>query len=260
MSHYMTGEQYRASEGISRSQLAILLNKTPYHFIHREDHDNDTPSLLFGRAAHKIILEPNKFDEEFVIAPEVDRRTKEGREIWNAFVEENEGADILTSEDYEKLVDMANAFRDNPLAYSLIKGGKMETSWFWQDADTGEVCKIRPDCLNVVDGVHYIIDYKTTDSCANGHFERSVKKYNYKLQAGMYREGMFHNTFENYVFVFIAQEKTYPYAVRVYQCTSEFCNEGYDQFRFALNLYHDCKVNNEWPGYDNTQLVEEGSE
>jgi len=258
MEKYMTGDEYRGEEGISRSQLAILLNKTPYHFFHREDHDNDTPSLLFGRAAHKIILEPDTFEEEFMVAPEVDRRTKEGREIWNDFIDENQGADVLTVADYDKLVDMANAFRDNSEAMSLIDGGQMETSWFWTDEETGEVCKVRPDCLSVKNGVHYIIDYKTTDSCEDGHFERSVKKYNYKLQAGMYREGMFQNTFEDYVFVFIAQEKNYPYAVRVYYCTDEFCNEGYDQFRYALNLYHDCKVSGKWPGYDTATLVEEG--
>lgn len=257
---YITNEEYRSAEGISRSQLAILINKTPFHFKYAKEaeKDFDSPALIFGRAAHKIILEPDTFEKEFVIAPYVDRRTKVGRDIWDAFTEDNKGKDIITEEDSDKLVDMLNAFRQNELACKLIHGGTFETSWFWTDEETGEKCKVRPDCLNNVDGVNYIIDYKTTDSCEDGHFERSVKKYNYKLQAGMYREGMFQNTFEDFQFVFIAQEKTAPYAVRVYFCTDEFMNEGYDQFRYAINLYHDCKTTGNWYGYDTATLVEEG--
>ena len=256
----MTQTEYRKHDGVSRTELMTLLDKTPLHFKYEHDHptENDTPSLLFGRAVHKMILEPDYFDDEFVVAPQVDRRTKEGRDLWNAFIENNKGKDVISDDDYSKIVEMKNAFDANPVARRLLNGGVFETSWFWKDEATGEVCKIRPDCINVLDGVRFIIDYKTTDSCQDGHCERSVKKYGYKFQAGMYREGMFQNTFEDYKFIFIAQEKTAPYAVRIYTCTDEFMNEGYDQFRLAIGTYHACKESGDWYGYSNTTLIEEG--
>ena len=71
----------------------------------------------------------------------------------------------------------------------------------------------------------------------------------------MYREGVFQNTFEEYGFAFIAQEKKAPFAVRVYVCNEDFINEGYDQFRQALNTYHWCKEHGLWYGYEGAEGI-----
>lgn len=259
----MTNKEYREHEGISRSQLFTIINQTPLHFKYQLDHPKeDTASLAFGRAAHKMMLEPEDFFNEFAVAPNVDKRTKTGKEEWNTFCEENAGKEVISQLDYETICDMKKAIDADPNASKFLKGIH-EQSYFWTDSATGEVCKVRPDCLTNIDGQNYIVDYKTTDSCADGHFERSVRKYGYKFQSGMYREGMFNNTFEDYGFVFVAQEKTPPYAVRVYMCTEAFINEGEEEFRTAINLYHYCKENNNFFGYEGfdgsiSTLVEEG--
>lgn len=261
----MTNKEYREHEGISRSSLWTILEKTPAHFHYEEEHPKeDTAALAFGRAVHKLVLEPDEFFEEFAVAPKIDRRTSSGKAEWAEFCDTNVGKEILSKEDYDTAWEMATTVRDNPIAARFLEG-LHEQSYFWTDSDTGEACKCRPDCLAEVDGKKYIVDYKTTDSCADGHFERSVRKYGYKFQAGFYREGMFQNTLDEYGFVFIAQEKSAPYAVRVYICTDEFINEGYDQFRKAIGLYHHCKETGNWFGYEGeanaiSYLVEEGEQ
>lgn len=246
----MTNKEYRQAEGISRSELFTILSKTPCHFLYETTHPKeDTPALAFGRATHKAVLEPETFSDEFAVAPKVDRRTKEGKETWNKFVEDNAGKEVITEEDFEILQDM-KAVIDRDIHASTFLNGIHEQSYFWTDEATGEKCKVRPDCIAEVDGKKYIVDYKTTDSCADGAFERSVRKYGYKFQAGMYREGYFQNTFEDVGFVFVAQEKTAPYAVRVYICSEEFLAEGYAQFREAIGIYHECKTSNHYWGYE----------
>lgn len=246
----MTNKEYRQAEGISRSELNTILTKSPMHFLYESTHPKeDTPALAFGRATHKAVLEPETFDEEFVVAPKVDKRTKEGKETWNKFVEESGGREVITEEDLETLQDM-KAVIYHDIHASTFLNGIHEQSYFWTDAATGEKCKVRPDCIAEVDGKKYIVDYKTTDSCADGAFERSVRKYGYKFQAGMYREGYFQNTFEDVGFAFVAQEKTAPYAVRVYICSEEFLAEGYAQFREAIGIYHECKTSNHYWGYE----------
>lgn len=255
----MTNKAYREHEGVSRSELNILLSKTPLHLKYAQEHpDEDSLALLEGRAAHKMILEPDTFYDEFAVAPKCDRRTKEGKETYQAFLEESEGKDVLTDESMTKITEMAEAIKLNEDAVKFLKG-EHEKSFFWTDAETGEPCKCRPDCLSVVEGKKYIVDYKTTDSCADGDFDRSVRKYGYKFQAGMYREGVFQNTFDEYGFVFVAQEKKPPYASRVYVCTDGFIQEGYAKFRKAIEQYHYCKENNDWPGYPEDILIEEES-
>lgn len=261
----MTNEEYRKHEGISRSQLSKIA-VTPMHFKYALDNPEDaTPALAFGAACHKYVLERDSFDDEYAVAPAVDRRTKEGRSAWNEFIANAGHRDPVSQDDYDKIVDMREALKANRLASSFLyaDGAKYEQSFFWTDAQTGEKVKCRPDCMTEVNGKKYIVDYKTTDSCQDGHFERDGKKYGYKLQAGMYREGVFQNTLDDYGFVFVAQEKKPPYASRVYVCSQEFINEGYDQYRELLGIYHHCKETGVWYGYEGitgepTDLIGEG--
>lgn len=245
----MTNEEYRKRKGVSRSEL-FKIKKTPLHFKYAKEHPTEpTPSLIFGAAAHKFILEPETFYDEYAVAPIVDKRTKEGKALYEEFCKESEGKTVISFSDFETIVQMSNAIDENPTARAFLTG-ECEQSFFWTDAETGEPVKCRPDCLTEFDGKKYIVDYKTTDSCEDGHFERSCRKYGYKLQAGMYREGMFQNTFEDYGFVFVAQEKAAPFATRVYICSPEFIDEGYDEYRELIGIYHYCKKTGNWYGYE----------
>ena len=254
----MTNKEYRENEAVSRSDLAVLLKETPLHFKYRKDHPKeDTSALAFGRAAHKYILEKELFSLEFAVAPLCDRRTKAGKEQYEAFLTECAGKEVITAADYEIIKEMAQAVDEDPFARAFLTG-ECEQSFFWTDKETGEKCKVRPDCITTYEGKKYIVDYKTTDSCADGAFERSVRNYGYKFQTGMYREGVFQNTFEEYGFAFVAQEKKAPYACRVYVCNDDFLIEGFEQFKKAINLYHWCKVNDCWYGYEGSEnLVSE---
>lgn len=257
----MTQNEYRATKGISRSELWKIA-KSPLHFKWAQEHpDLGSKALLFGRAVHKAVLEPCDFFSEFAIAPEVNKRTVAGREEWEGFVARNFGKDIITQDDYDVIAEMVKAVRENEMAAALLAGA-VEQSFFWTDDLTGEVCKCRTDCISEWNGEKYIVDYKTTDSCEDGHFERCCRKYGYKFQAGMYTEGVFQNTLEQYRFAFVAQEKKAPYAVRVYICTPEFVQQGYDKFRELIGIYHQCKEAGNWYGYEGpenlvTELLEE---
>lgn len=257
----MSQKAYREAEGISRSEL-FTISKTPLHFKYEQDNPKeDTKSLSFGRAAHKYILEKDDFFNDFAIEPVVDKRTKAGKEEFYAFEQSLGEKESISMEDYQKILQMYDAIQSNPVAVALLTG-EHEKDFFWVDDLTGEKCKCRPDCLSQYEGKKYIVDYKTTDSCEDGHFERSCRKYGYKFQSGMYTEGVFQNTFEQYGFVFVAQEKTAPYAVRVYFCTPEFVAQGYDQFRQLIGIYHQCKMTGNWYGYEGpenlvTELLEE---
>ncbi len=258
----MSQKEYRQAEGISRSEL-FKIARSPLHFKYAKEHPEDSPSLAFGRALHKYILEKDDFHNDFILLPEFNRRTKSGKEGYERCQEEarSSGRELVSSDDMAVIMEMYKAVMGHPMARDLLTG-EHEKDFFWVDDATGEKCKCRPDCLTEYDGNKYIVDYKSTDSCEDGHFERSCRKYGYKFQAGMYTEGVFQNTFEQYGFVFVAQEKKPPYAVRVYFCTPEFVAQGYDQFRELIGIYHSCKETGNWYGYEGamdtpTELLEE---
>lgn len=250
-------DSYDGMDGVRRSALWEI-RKSPLHYLYAVTHPKeDTAALAFGSAAHKYILETDDFFNDYVIAPECDRRTKDGKALWNKFQEElaDTGKTSVSASDYNTIREMNEAILRNPTAAALLKTGKHEIPIKWVDADTDEICKCRVDCLTEFNGEKYIVDYKTTTSCADGHFERACRTYGYKLQAAMYSEGVFNETFDDYKFAFVAQEKNPPYAVRVYYCDQGFIDEGTELFHDLLEIYHECKRSGSWPGYEDKELL-----
>ena len=248
---------YNELPAVRRSELWEI-RKSPAHYLYAVQHpEEDTPALAFGTAAHKYILEQDDFWNHYAIAPEVDRRTKDGKATWIRFVTEMEqtGKSSISISDYMMIEEMDAAIKANPTAAELLKTGQHEVPIQWNDPVTGEPCKCRPDCLTEYKGQKYIVDYKTTQSCEDGHFERSCRQYGYKLQAAMYTEGLFQTELTEYRFAFVAQEKKAPYAVRVYFCDGGFIEEGMNLFRELIGIYHDCKTKGEWPGYADMELI-----
>lgn len=248
-------QNYDQIPAVRRSDLWEL-RKSPAHYLYKVTHPEEpTAALLFGTAAHKYILEPNDFWNEFALAPDVDRRTKAGKAEWAEFVENLGDKTPISAKDLEIIQEMDKAITQNPLAAQFLRTGEHEVPIEWTDPHTGEPCKCRPDVITTYDGEDWIVDYKTTTSCANGAFEKSCRMFGYKLQAGMYTEGAFADTFKDYRFAFVAQEKTPPYAVRVYKCDVGFVLEGQDLFHDLIEIYHKCKTDGEWPGYPDAELI-----
>ena len=245
-------DRYDALPAVRRSELWEM-RKSPMHYMYAATHPSEeTAALAFGTAAHKYILEPDDFWNQYVIVPAIDRRTKAGKAAWAELMESDKTP--ISEVDYNTILEMDKAIMANPTARELLKTGDHEVPILWVDGETGEQCKCRPDCLTTYNKIPMIVDYKTTTSCEDGHFERSCRAYGYKLQAGMYTEGVFNETIENFGFAFIAQEKKPPYAVRVYFCDDGFVEEGRDMFHELIRKYHICKISGEWPGYEDKEL------
>lgn len=243
----ISNKEYREREGISSTELKKIM-KSPMHYKYWKDNpeETDTPALLFGRAAHKYILETYDFYNEFAVAPNCDKRTKEGKAQYLLFCDQSEGKDIITQEQFEQIDAMRNAMLATPFVSKLING-EHELSYFWTDEESDLDCKVRPDVLNKK--LKLIIDYKTTDNAETQRFMKQAIDLGYDLQAYMYQQGVKANLGEEYIFVFIAQEKKPPYAVNILEADENFMASGKRIFREMLNVYKECSESGNWYGY-----------
>ena len=179
----MTEKEYRSADGVSRSEL-WRMRESPEKFKWYQDHpEPPTPALLFGQVAHKLLLEPDTFDRDFAIAPDCNRRTKEGRALYNAFCDGLGDRDAILHADYQKALEMAQACRASPFVGKLLNG-EHEKPFKWVDDLTGETCKVRLDCLSEVGENLVIVDYKTTADASNEGFMRHAINYGYDFQIG----------------------------------------------------------------------------
>lgn len=244
----MTEKEYREHPAISRSEL-WKIRESPEKFKYYKDNPEEpTPALIFGQAFHKLALQPESFEEEFAVSPQVDRRTKEGKAIWAEFCEQSEGKTLITAEDYQIASEMCASLYNAPFVKKLLSGEK-EKEFFWTDDLTGEECKCRADCISSVGNVDIVSDLKSASSGDLEHFTKDSINYGYDFQAGMYTEGVEKCTGKSYSFVFIVVEKNPPYAVNVLQADELFVKRGKDLFRELIGIYHDCKTTGDWYGY-----------
>lgn len=248
----MNEREYSAAEGVRRSDL-WKINDSPEKFRWAVDHpeEDPSPSLIFGQAAHKMLLEPLDFSTEFAIKPDgVDRRTKEGKEEWARFMAVSAGKTVISMDDYVTVKDMAAKAMGDPMVAKLLDGRK-EVPFFWTDPDTGVKCKVKADCVTYLNDVPVIVDYKTCKNAKTESFQRDAYQYGYHLQAAMYTEALMRtgNLEERPMFVFICQEKDDCHSVNIITVPDDVMNYGLDTFRTLLGIYAECERTGKWFGY-----------
>jgi exodeoxyribonuclease VIII len=244
----ISNKEYRNRDGVSSTDLKKM-TKSPAHFRYWKDNpQEDTHDLLFGRAVHKYVLEKDDFFTEFAVAPNVDRRTKAGKEQFALFEVENEGKDIITQDDFDKIKAMYDALYATPFVERLLSGEK-ELSFFMEDEKTGLTVKCRPDCLSEIGDTNILIDYKSTKDASSDAFMKDAIKLNYDLQMAMYKEIAEKNLGKKYAVIFIAQEKTAPYLVNILEANEYFLKSGADMYHTYLDIYSECNETGNWYGY-----------
>lgn len=245
----MSNAEYRQKPGLSATDIKRMTQSMAHYKYFRDNpEDKDTPSLQFGRAYHKYCLEPSDFYNEFVVAPNIDRRTKAGKEEWKQFMDESFGLEIITQDTMQVLDDMRNALYATPYVKKLIHG-KHEESFFWTNKEVDVECKCRPDSYGFLGKQPICVDLKTCRCAETEAFMRDAIRLNYDIQAAHYCEGLHEHFGKEFVFVFVAQEKTPPYAVNILQSDDTFMRSGSATRLILLNDYKKCVELNEWPAY-----------
>ena len=245
----MSNADYRKREGVSASDLKKMV-KSMAHYKYFKDHpeDSDTPAFQFGRAYHKLMLEPEDFDNEFIVSPKFDRRTKEGKAAYEQFLQDAAGKEVIDEETYQTLLEMQAALYNTPFVKLLIKGDH-EKSFFWIDEETGVKCKCRPDSYGKIKDQCICVDLKTTTNAETDKFMRDSLKFGYDIQAAHYCKGLENILKKPFKFIFIAQEKTAPYLVNVLEADEYFMQSGADLRKDLLEKYKECVATDKWPGY-----------
>lgn len=244
----MTEQEYRNHPAVSRSEL-WRIHESPQKFKYLKEHPEEpTPALLFGQVFHKMALEPDTFYLEFAVMPDVDRRTKNGKQQWADFLEQAKSKIVIPADMYDQAQAMCTALEAVPFAQKLLNG-RREVPFFWVDESTGEECKCRTDCLNIQYSQPIIVDVKSTTDASTEAFTRDAIKYGYDFQAAMYSEGVLKHIQQKPLFVFIVVEKSPPYAVNILQADDLLLQRGHNLFREYIQTYHDCKKSGNWYGY-----------
>ena len=246
-----SNKAYHSNSAISKSRLANMSVNPQYYKWCLDNPQEPTDDLIFGSAFHKLVLEPETFDDEFAVMPCCDRRTKEGKIAFENFVIKANGKTIITQEQFETMCEMRDSIMTNKYAMALLKGTH-EESFYWIDEFTNIECKCRPDCYKVIKDRVIITDLKSCKNAETSAIEKDVLKYAYDLQDYMYSKGVSENLkvpIENIDFMFIFVEKKAPYQVNIVQANNLVRQMGNNLFREYIGTLKYCQESGNYYGY-----------
>ena len=251
--HSMTNEAYHLYPAVSRSALTHLL-RSPKHYWEVAINPNrvpreGTPAMQFGTAVHMAILQPSLFVTEYALAPSIARTTKAGKEAW-AFAAEG-GKQLLTTAEWDSIKGIKASILSHPAASSsLLTAGRNECTFIAKDPATGLDLKCRPD--RITDS-GWVIDLKTTQDASVTEFTRSIHKFGYHIQAAFYLHTIELATGQRPLgFIFMAAEKTAPYAVQMLRLGGASIQFGTGIIQTQLARLAECIATDTWPAYEDS--------
>jgi TusA-related sulfurtransferase len=247
---------YHSLPQVSSTQCKYIYSNSPKHFKAKYLDNPPEPSksaeMLLGSVVHSLVLTPDEVKDEFFIMPDMDMRTKAGKEVYAGAVAASAGKLVIKEEQFKIANDMADSVMSNRHARSLLDGAKTEISYFWKCPLTSLSLRSKVD--GVKDGI--LIELKTARSASPSAFERQAYNMNYDLSVAHYIQGMMRWTNGATPDVyFIVVENTSPYVCQVYKATDDFIDVGHAKWCDAVSRLEVALSTNQWRGYD---LLEDG--
>lgn len=224
----ITFTDYHTGPGLSRSDLTRLL-KTSAHW--KWGKVKETPAMRFGRAAHCCVLEPELWESRYRIP------------VKGAH---DDGRIALSPDEWAKCLAIREAVWNHRTCQDLFWEGHAERTAYWIDPGTFLLCKIRPDWS----WGKVLVDLKTAVDASPTGFVWAVRRYLYHLQAAFYVDGWEAAGGEPIEeFIFIAVEKTPPFAVGLYRLPESALMRGRELYRQGLDIFNRCLTRQSWPSY-----------
>jgi hypothetical protein len=254
-------EQYAAEPGFRASWLNKL-KISPQHFLAmKNQEDEDTPAKRLGRLIHSVFENGEKFMDTYIVEPKFTGKTKDGKESarsgeaiqakkdWYASLDAE--AVVVTSEELEVLVGIANQVKNSRLLTNMLKGSVRESSLWVDDPETGVLLQCRPD---FVTASGYIVDIKSTRQNARDFpgdiFSDKYGKRFYVLSAAHYvhcaRVAKLSKTDS---ITLLAVETHAPFGFIPYVLDIGCLGPGEQWRSHLMSIYAECLKTGVWPGY-----------
>jgi hypothetical protein len=206
--------------------------RSPKHYVKYLTTDKKpTEAMLFGSICHKLILEPQEFDKEFIVEPEFNKRTNQGKEDYQAFLTKitEQGLTAVPPATYEKAVELVAALKDSH-TYNMVKLLSKKEQRFDMTHETG-----LPVC-GYIDGVgdDFNLEVKIVSSADTDDIIRDFYKMKYHIQAAIY------NWANGKPIYYLVIENSFPHLGRIFKASDDYIAEGMKAFNKAMKDFQFC--------------------
>lgn len=246
----MSNSQYHGLRGVywSSSDFKYMYATSPAHFYAKyfsgqAPEKKVTDKMLLGSLVHCLFLTPQAFKEDFYVVPDLDRRTKVGKEAYEKAMIEAGSRQIVSNDMVDKAGAIVEAMRKK--FYPWMSSYQAEVSGFWRCPFSQLWMRFRADALMQ----DTLIEVKTTDSAKPSDFERHCFNMNYDLSAAHYVEGLRQLGHEIKQVVFLVVETEPPYVCERFLFGESFMQVGHDKWLDSVTKLERGLKENSWPSY-----------
>lgn len=257
--HAIGRDEYDRMEAWNFSRLRMLA-QSPKHFAHSVKYGStDSAARKLGRVIHLAVLEPEAFEDRIAVweqkvagkkpkkgeppPPPSDKIAPRNGHAWDEFQAANAGKEIVTIEERNEAIAIANALHEDEHAAPLLSGGQTEVTLSWEFGGFG--CKVRLD----LHAPGRIVELKKARSVAPRSFQNDAYKYRYHAQAAWQVDAVLIATGETCEHHVIAVEDRPPYVSQVYSYDEQAIAAGRAEYQRWLAILEECQRTKHWRGY-----------
>lgn len=274
----LSNEEYHNDRAIGCSNIKDLLTSPSDYWwnspFNPQRESEPTKAMELGTALHCLLMEPKKFEQEYIILPKLEinsnfykiesqkpnflqnfalRKAKDAKTFEYIGSKQD-----ISEKDFNHIKTAVDRVKSLSTARELLKSGVSEVSIFWKDKETGLMCKCRHDYLTP----WHSVDYKSmADKISKNKINKTIAEYQYYLQDAWYLEGLkrikefliknnviapqgvnqnwwkaFLET-EKQDFIFLFQSKKQPFTVRLKTFGEDVREAALNKCKEALEIY-----------------------
>lgn len=243
----MPESAYRSHEGYNQSYLKTVYTDGILHAENeRLNPPEETEALRIGSLFHAMVLEPQTVHDNYMVAPKVDRRTKEGKHEYDLFLSQAVNKQVVSDREYLTATMMANSSVPHSLKhlhkdncdFEIAFTARATVRYYIADVPFGTTFPVKGklDILaHKLNGDIEIRDLKSMGKLSNDDVRKSAKDRLWALQSAFYTDAVYAGFKPNKVdFVYYCTEKAGPYLTHDWQCTEEMLARGRGIYAHAL--------------------------
>jgi hypothetical protein len=238
-------EEYLEDDWVGSSALKKILD-TPADYQAALDQTIETKSTLLGTAIHTMVLEPEKFLEQYLPQNEDwgPKNKKPGKQLWDDLktTAKDLGLLALPYEDFQLISQFKDAGLRHIKLQEILSAGTPEVTAF------AKGYKARCDWITD-DG--FIWDLKTSSKPVdNASLSRTIFNYRYHFQAA-HHTWVFEQAgvdITGFGWIFVSTGTPYPHIV-IRKASEKLMAIGRADHEYAMKQHEHCKKHDEWPGH-----------
>jgi len=224
--------------------------KTPAHvydaFFAPDREQPDSAALDFGKMFHAAVLEPETFDDKYMVMPEgLDRRTKEGKALWADILAS--GKQAVADNKFNDVKKMAANIHKLPIWSKIMANNPQFEKTVRTDRKRIRMDIFVEPCDDFPRGL--IGDLKSCADASPYKFGYDCNKLGYHIQAAHYCDVVFEVSGFKPDFIILASEKTRPFIAKAYEIGQIELSIGLKLASEAYGRLIECLALEEWPSY-----------